>query len=1728
MVACLERTDGNAEFHQIVDFFTSSLIHYALTVSPTIYASYIKQFWTTDKSKTINDVNQIHAKVNGKTVSHTPRITKRGQDNKIPQSSGPPKKVGDEAVYTREDDRVVRVSTTVASLEAEQKSVNTSGSAEDGMEHQDDLTDFVPPAPHDSPLLGGYTPGSDEGRDESNKIEELNLSDKGSGEIEVFDYITAAEKDVNAAEPVSTAGDAVNAASVIPDVCAAGPSTSTARDIFEDEMTNIADTLMDIRSTRPRTTSVVIHNVEKEPRRATPLPTVQSQDKEFGDSYKAPLEESGKDPASESFTKKKGRIVVITTEDMQKRRNDVKARTTLLLALPDEHQLRFSKYETGKELWKVILKTFDGNEATKTKKEESVEATICSGKGEVHIASVLTASIQVSTASTDVAAASLSHDTIYAYIASKSNGSQNKYEDITQIDKDDIEEMDIKWNMALLSMRADRGKRESYKQGPKEEEPAPKALMAIDGIGWDWSYMANEEENHALIADDEVPTEFALMAKSSSSSENKVYDDSYCSKSCRKNTENLNTKISKLNEQLSDYETELYQYKIGLSQVKARLVEFKVQEIKFSEKIRGLKRDVKVRDNKIEYLINELEQFPPPPQVYSPPKKDLSWTGLPKFVDDIVTDYSRPTPSIDASKCNTSDLQSNNLFVSKHGESSGSIMSKPMIKFVKAADCPRVIKANNIENARKSTAKYAEMYRNTTKSPKVRASDCGVWVEKGKTLPKNNYAHKNVTPRAVLLKTGKTPITLSRPNMNVAQPKMTYFVKIAHSNVKRPFQGKSAVKTQPIVPRVSTVIENIPTVDLKFSTAKSTFTVDLGIKGKAVKASACWIWRPTQNTTEQGLNYNGVSVTFKKYQYIDTQGRLNNFIMAKLAFCDYHNMVAILENTEHNTDFHQIVDFLEASHIRIETTNQETKILATVDGKPRTIFESSVRRHLKLSDEEGISSLPDTKLFENLLLMGYNILPNQRFTFQKGQFSHQWKFFIHTIMQCLSPKSIGFNEFSSNIATAVVCLAANRVYNFSKMIFDGMVRNINNEPASLSRDDKQREAFPTVSSLDARQDRENINKTSALPYESSLSVTSLDANKGSVQQRLQELMKLCTSLQRQQSQMVAKIKDQDLEISGLKAMVKFLKDKDRGSAEPTQEDALIKRGIMKIGEEVGAEKSTELESNDTEEIFNVLSSMEAANILKSRVAAASVSPAAGVSTTGVPTVSGSFPTVSAIFTTASVVTPYTRRPKGITIRVPKKRKLQEQIDAQVAKEMEEEFARENQRVSEQLARDSEIARLHAEEKLKMMIEGLDRSNEVIAKHLQEYEQAKADLTIGEKIELINELNEQREFYMSVLRSHTGWKTRHFKGMALEEIKEKFIPVWKQLEDLVPMSLKEESKRVKRQGLKIDQRSSKRMKTFKDVFKEDLKGMMQLVPLEEVYVEALKLWILVKETFSIRHATKDKEKELWVELKRLFEPDFEDHLWTHNQAFMHYPLDWKLYDTCGVHHVVTITLLSKVVDPTLGRNIDLIAERKRYFAAQRTKQIRNKPLTKAQLKNKMVTYLKHMGKYTHNQLKGKSFEEIQMLYERKQKWINDFVPMDFKEVNDSEHQAKSSKKRSRADHDKESVKKQKLEEDDAEKRNLDLTRYNRSIQAGKRKVYNLISWRLFDSCGVHILLMDTGIAIHILVERKYSLVQEMLSRMLNRRLEIDHESEMAFELIRLVTAKRVKKCLDTSS
>nr|GEZ32289.1 hypothetical protein [Tanacetum cinerariifolium] len=397
------------------------------------------------------------------------------------------------------------------------------------------------------------------------------------------------------------------------------------------------------------------------------------------------------------------------------------------------------------------------------------------------------------------------------------------------------------------------------------------------------------------------------------------------------------------------------------------------------------------------------------------------------------------------------------------------------------------------------------------------------------------------------------------------------------------------------------------------------------------------------------------------------------------------------------------------------------------------------------------------------------------------------------------------------------------------------------EPASPFRDDSQGEAFLTVSGLEAEQDRENIIKTSTLPYDSPPRVTSLAADEGSMQHKLQELTNLCTRLQRQQDEIASKITAQDLEISTSKARIKLLEDRDGGGDDPSREDATIKGRSLETGEEIGVEKSTERGSNDTEELC---------------------SPCCKDVTVSVPTGSCLVPTASLIFTTASVVTPYSRRKgkeKMVDSDTPKKKKLQEQIDVQVASEIEEQMAREDKRRNKQIARDAEIARIHAEKEPQMMIDGLDINNEMIAKHLYEY-----DKPLSKK--------QQREFYMSVLKSHSRWKTKHFKGMSLEEIKENFIPVWKQIEDFVPMDSKEEGEIFKRKGLRLEQDNAKKIKTSEEVSEEDLKKMMQLVPVEEVYVEALQ----VKHPIINWEIYSEGQRTYWkiirLELKRLLASD----------------------------------------------------------------------------------------------------------------------------------------------------------------------------------------------------------------------------------------------------------------
>ncbi|GJX90930.1 hypothetical protein Tco_0344256 [Tanacetum coccineum] len=128
--------------------------------------------------------------------------------------------------------------------------------------------------------------------------------------------------------------------------------------------------------------------------------------------------------------------------------------------------------------------------------------------------------------------------------------------------------------------------------------------------------------------------------------------------------------------------------------------------------------------------------------------------------------------------------------------------------------------------------------------------------------------------------------------------------------------------------------------------------------------------------------------------------------------------------------------------------NGDMEITATIDGKVKVVSEASIRRHLKLEDSDGISTLTTSEFFEQLALMGY-VSNSNNLKFQKGDFSPQWKFLIYTILHCLSSKKIAWEQFSSNIATVSICLATNRTFNFSKLIFEAMMKNLDSKTKIL-------------------------------------------------------------------------------------------------------------------------------------------------------------------------------------------------------------------------------------------------------------------------------------------------------------------------------------------------------------------------------------------------------------------------------------------------------------------------------------------------------------------------------------------------------------------------------------------------------------------------------------------------------------------------------------------------------
>ncbi|GJV01163.1 ribonuclease H-like domain-containing protein [Tanacetum coccineum] len=388
-------------------------------------------------------------------------------------------------------------------------------------------------------------------------------------------------------------------------------------------------------------------------------------------------------PAAQTTTNAEGSSTtlipgpVIADEKTQKK-NDVKARSMLLMALPNEHLLTFNQYKDAKTLFAAIQTRFGEDLNLKFLRslpsewnthvvvwrnkpdldtmsfddlynnfkivKQEVKGTASSSSSlssqnlafmsstsstnEVNTAygvstantQVSPASTQVSTASTQVSTANLSDDTVYAFLASQPNGSQLVHEDLEQIHKDDLEEIDLKWhdtagydkskvecfNCHKLGhfARECRGPRnqdnrsrnqDSSRRTINVEEISSKAMLAIDGAGFDWSFMADEE----------VPSDMALMAFSDS----EVHNDKTCSKTCLKSFETLKTQLDDLRIEFNKSEFNLATYKRGLASVEEQLVFYKKNEVLFCEQLAVLKRDISYKDSEISVLKSELDKL---------------------------------------------------------------------------------------------------------------------------------------------------------------------------------------------------------------------------------------------------------------------------------------------------------------------------------------------------------------------------------------------------------------------------------------------------------------------------------------------------------------------------------------------------------------------------------------------------------------------------------------------------------------------------------------------------------------------------------------------------------------------------------------------------------------------------------------------------------------------------------------------------------------------------------------------------------------------------------------------------------------------------------------------------------------------------------------------------------------------------------------------------------------
>ncbi|GJX29358.1 putative ribonuclease H-like domain-containing protein [Tanacetum coccineum] len=696
--------------------------------------------------------------------------------------------------------------------------------------------------------------------------------------------------------------------------------------------------------------------------------------------------------------------------------------------------------------------------------------------------------------------------------------------------------------------------------------------------------------------------------------------------------------------------------------------------------------------------------------------------------------------------------------------------------------------------------------------------------------------------------------------------------------------------------------------------------------------------------------------------------------MAALESCPKHNMIAYLEKTEGNVEFHEVIDFLRRSYIyhaltvspvvsttfveqfwtsaKSKTINNVRHITAKVAGKFVSISEASIRTDLIFDDADGIDSLPNQAIFDAIQRMGYEG-DLTMLTFNKALFSPQWRFLFHTINHCLSSKSTSWDQIPTNIATADEGASSKRLSDEPPTPSPAPTSEVPNEslPDSSSAQPSEVpfEQQPDPSPRPSPRPSPTPIVTDSIPEptgenlgDHSSNDTSLSGNEDDM--TLQNVYDLCISLCKQ-------VSDQAKEIKLLKAKINKLKK---------QAQPVIKHHKAYL-------KTVSLQQRFPRKSFSK----------KHRVHKESVSKQGRKIAKGESSVQ--------------------RDPLFDVMP-------EDKID-----HMETENAQSEGRTREMVDEDKEFVevRLSTEDVVSTDKEGVSTDFEKVS---TDFEKVSTDRPIvstdGSKVSTDEQVEGTEEQVESTAGQIEGTEDQTKEEIATQASQTPTSMIFGDDETiatlLLNMSQAKAASKEKEKGVELKDveeidrprpTSTRSLLTLKPLPKIDPKdkGKKKIEEEDESESEDDDIPQAVKKFKQL-----ESDEEMARKIQEEWEAEEERNKIAEEKATNEALI--KNFDDIKARIEADRILAEKLQEQereqfTIEERAkflhDTIAAQRKFLARQRSEAIRNRPPTKNQLRNQMMTYLKHVGNFKHSELKNKKFEDIQAMYEKiKRKEITD--------------------------------------------------------------------------------------------------------------------------------------------